>query len=511
MSHRVNAPPAPELRPPASATVAVISAASAETQTSVGGLTPFFETAPNAAATRRMLLVFFDFAPSAEVGVLRWLSLTRFGAERGWAFDVVTMRPEFMGTLDETRLTQLPIGVRLFGFDARPPGWYRGLISLWKRAYGIAGGGLAARGGPGMVGHLDSVHVGNPVSPVDTASPWRRAFRSRMQFGLAGAFSDRAVDMGLILARNARYDLVLSSGPPHAAHETARVIARETSLPFTMDMRDPWSDESAMPEDLSSETWKRIARAHEDRCIAAARLVVVTSKAHASLQEARYPGIRGRVRTVMNGADRDPLPPSDPGNRFVVGFAGMIYLGRNPRTLFRAAARVARETGATPEEFGVEFLGDDVCDGVPLTTIAAEEGLAAHFRSYPFRPRREAMTFLSRASVLVSLPLRTAMTLPAKLFEYMRFDAWLLALTEPGSATAELLADTGADVVSTTDVDGIARVLRARYDAFRRGERPVSINRNGRFDRATQAAHLYDALDEVVAAAGREMAAGRAG
>jgi glycosyltransferase involved in cell wall biosynthesis len=178
----------------------------------------------------------------------------------------------------------------------------------------------------------------------------------------------------------------------------------------------------------------------------------------------------------------------------------MIYLGRNPRPLFRAAARVVRETGATPEQFSVEFLGDEACEGVPLTTIASEEELGDHFRSFPFRPRLDAMSFLAQASVLVSLPLNTAMTLPAKLFEYIRFDAWLLALAEPGSATAELLRGTDADVVAPNDTDAIARALRTRFDQFRKGDRPVSINRSGRFDRSTQAAVLYDALDELVAA-----------
>jgi hypothetical protein len=113
------------------------------------------------------------------------------------------------------------------------------------------------------------------------------------------------------------------------------------------------------------------------------------------------------------------------------------------------------------------------------------------------------MAFLARASVLVSLPLRTLMTLPAKLFEYTRFDAWILALAETGSATDDLLRDTGADVVSPEDVDGIARVIRARYEEFRRGVRPVALNHDGRFDRARQAAGLYDALEEVVGSPAR--------
>jgi hypothetical protein len=246
--------------------------------------------------------------------------------------------------------------------------------------------------------------------------------------------------------------------------------------------------------------------------VSTASLVVLTSRAHEELQVKKYPALRGRVQTVMNGADEDPLPPSRVSNRFLVAFAGMIYLGRNPRALFRAAARVVKETGARPEEFGVEFVGDDACDGIPLTRLAGEEGLVAHFRSFPFRPRSEALEFVAGASMLVSLPLRTTMTLPAKLFEYMRYDAWILALAEPGSATAELLRDTGADVVSPDDTDAIAAVISRRFAEFRAGARPVAINRDGRFDRSTQAAHFYEAVDGVVAArSGAGSAAARAG
>jgi glycosyltransferase involved in cell wall biosynthesis len=318
-----------------------------------------------------------------------------------------------------------------------------------------------------------------------------------MHFMLADGLTRRAASLGSALARVNSYDVVVSSGPPHAAHDAARMIAAEARLPFVMDMRDPWSDSTAMPEELGSGSWERTARAHEQRCVSAARLVIVTSKAHEDLQLRKYPALRGRVDTVMNGADSDPLPTPHVGRRFLVAFAGMIYLGRNPRALFRAAARVVRETGATPEEFGVEFMGDDSCEGVPLAVIAREEGLMDHFRAHGFRPRDEALEFLAGAAALVSLPLRTTMTLPAKLFEYTRFNAWLLVLAESRSATAELLRGTDADVVEPDDEEAMVRVLLRRFEEFRVGLRPVALNRDGRFDRAKQSAKLFDRLDEV--------------
>lgn len=461
-----------------------------------GSLTPFFQTEPNPDATRRLLLFFFYFAPSAEVGALRWLSLTRFGAARGWSTDVVTLHPDFMGTLDPARLSQLPPGVRLFGFSGDNPAWYRTMLTAWRM---LGRGSDRPQQAQTLAGHLDRSTITEPLRST-AGLGWQRAFRSRVHFALSDMLTRRAAVLGSALARRDRYDVVVSSGPPHSAHESARRVASHARLPFVMDMRDPWSDESAIPEEFASDVWRRETQTRERDCVSSAHMVVVTSKAHEDLQVGKYPALRGRIATVMNGADSDPLPAPAVGEKFVIAFTGMIYLGRNPRPLFRAAARVAQATGASPNDFSVEFMGDDSCDGVPLTSIAAEEGLGAYFHSHGFRPRREALELLARASLLVSLPLRTEMTLPAKLFEYTRFDAWLLALADSKSATARLLEGTDADVVAAGDTDAIEKVIAERYAEFRAGVRPVALNRDGRFDRTTQSARLFGVLEELTAA-----------
>lgn len=366
------------------------------------------------------------------------------------------------------------------------------MMSAWRK--------LRRRGsGADLTRHTRVDRPDGPEPYYPAGHGWRRVFRSRAHFALADVLARRASAIGVELTAMTQYDVVLSSGPPHAAHEAAKTIAARARLPLVLDMRDPWSDESAMPDELRGAVWLRETRARERACVSAANLVVVTSQTHEELQVAKYPDVRGRIVTVMNGADSDPLPTGSPGNRFVIAFTGLIYLGRNPRPLFQAAARVARTTGASPNEFAVEFMGGDACEGVPLTTIAREEGLGAHFRSHGLRPRREALELLSNATLMVSLPLRTEMTLPAKLFEYTRFDAWLLALADSDSATARLLADTDADVVPPDDVDAMEGAIARRFAEFRAGVRPIALNRDGRFDRATQSARLFDALEELSA------------
>jgi uncharacterized membrane protein YbhN (UPF0104 family) len=208
-----------------------------------------------------------------------------------------------------------------------------------------------------------------------------------------------------------------------------------------------------------------------------------------------YP--RKRIISVLNGYDEDPLPPSPPRTRFLIAYSGSIYLDRDPRLAFRAAARVVRELELTPAEFGFEFVGSGGrYGGGSLEDLAAQEGLAGYVQAFPERPRAEAMAFLARACVLLSLPQDSTLSIPSKIYEYMRFPAWMLVLTDGGSATDRVLAGTDADVLRPDDVDGMTVVLRRRWEAFAAGERPAPIARHPHLSRRHQARVLMDALAE---------------
>jgi hypothetical protein len=311
-----------------------------------------------------------------------------------------------------------------------------------------------------------------------------------------------AAKLGTALTRRFEYGLVVSSGPPHASHEAARLIAQQSRLPLVLDMRDPWAHEQVVTPEVDSPTWRRQVEKLERRCIDKAQLVVVTTDALRESLERAYPNYAGRFVTIMNGADDEPLPPPRHGKRFVIGFAGSLYVGRDPRGLFRAVRRVITSLHLTPDDFGLEFIGGTDFEGVPLVTIAAEQGIADFFRAGPNRPRAEALEFLASATMLVSLPQHVRLAIPAKVFEYTQFTAWLLALAEADSATARLLRGTSADVVDPDDEVAIATAIETRYREFRAGARPVAVNHDGRFDRRAQAERLLDMLERIGAPAG---------
>ena len=133
--------------------------------------------------------------------------------------------------------------------------------------------------------------------------------------------------------------------------------------------------------------------------------------------------------------------------------------------------------------------------GTALDAMAEEEGIPRFVHVLPSRPRAEAMQLLARAAMLVSLPQDTTTAIPSKIFEYVRFEAWLLALAERDSATELVLRGSGADVVQPDDVDAITAVLGARYLAYARGARPERPRISEEFSRRSQAQRLLDELE----------------
>jgi len=458
------------------------------------GARPFFSVPPApGVGGRRLLLISYTFAPDESIGALRWQKMSRYFAERGWSLDVVMLDPAHIQSCDAGRLAELPPGTRLFGVPEdklRLQRLQQTLLGLYRRIWPRRE----------QATQPQSFHRDEFRSPVSGRAALRRAYLAWLFYAKQGRWARDAAALALRVIEPGVHEAVITSGPPHMAHDAGRVVARRAGLPLVIDLRDPWSLRHRLDADIASPVAFRLADRYEGRSVAAADLIVLNTELFTRGMREKYPAARDRMLTVMNGPDDETLPPPRTPHRFTIGFAGTIYIDRDPRTLLRAARRVVDELGLTPEDFGLAFIGN--VDGPGRSTVAemaAEEGIAPFVTVGGPRPRREALDFLAGAQLLVSLPQDGTMQIPAKIYEYMNFPAWLLVFGERGSAPDLLLEDVPeADHVTLDDVDHAASVIRTRYLQYRRGERPAPVNADGRFSRTNQAKILLEAVERVV-------------
>jgi len=465
---------------------------------------PFFErpaeTAPGAG---RLLLVSYHFPPGQAAGAMRWQKFARHAAERGWGLDVITLDPRCIECSDPSRLSDLPQGVRVYGvpveehsirrFVGLVSRARRGLLSRVKTGSQSDPNEGAGSPQPGWVRRQDLV-----MSPHSPRS-WYRSLEAVLQSERYRTWARRVAKLGLQIIAPGEHRLVVSCGPPHMAHAAGRRISIATDLPFVMDLRDPWSLAERWPESVASPTSVQLANHFESRAVRRASLVVMNTGPARAAMQARYPEDAAKIIAVMNGYDDDELPPPQ-SSHFLVVYTGSIYIDRDPSTLFRAAARVVRKLDLEPSEFGIAFMGSmEKLGGQSVDQLAAREGLAEFVSIHPPGTHREAIELLSRATVLVNLPQDSHLCIPSKVFEYMRHEAWLLALAEPGSATEIVLRETDADIVAPDDVDEIAAVLSRRYRQHQQGDLPRPIASDDRWSRRAQARRLFEAIEGIAA------------
>jgi hypothetical protein len=467
---------------------------------------PLFESpGESPRQARRLLVLTYHFPPSQTAGALRWQKLAALAAEEGWVADFVTLHPAQLTSRDERRLAELPPGTRVYGVR-HPEHW------LFEPAVAASKALKALKSLSKIRGSRGPDSAGSAPAPGSAPQPtavrredlrWMprgtadvlRMYRAWMYHAVEDVWARQAERVAHRLATTEQYDCIVSCGPPHLVHEAARAVGRAHGIPFVMDLRDPWSLLPDLNSTYASPIWFSVAERFERKAVRDAALVVMNTEPARDAMRRAYPEAADRIIAVMNGFDEDPLPPSRHGKRFTVAYAGSIYMNRDPRLTFRAAARVISEFQLTPEQFGFAFIGNaDTYGGPPVSGIAAEEGIGPFVEVRPPCNRKAAMEFLADATMLLNLPQDAPLCVPSKVFEYMRFDAWILALEPRGSATELVLRDTGADIVAPQDVDGIARVLRARYSQHARGIRPTSAASASRYSRRNQASLLLHAL-----------------
>jgi hypothetical protein len=471
--------------------------------------TPFWERRGSAAHdARRLLLISYHFPPDTTIGARRWEKLSKSVTERGWGLDVITSAPR---SAIGTALDTLPAGVRVFGVPD-PPLPFEHVENVVWRAYRTvwpnkrldpnavrANGDANSRVPEGRPESLDRNEI--PAS-IRTPREVLRTYWAWVELMHGERWARRAAALARQIVMPGVHEAVITSAPPHTSHVAGRLVSVDTGLPFVMDMRDPWSLQPWLRESVASPIWYRHAERFERACVERASLVVANTPPAREALVAVHPDASAKTITVMNGTDDDPLPPHRDSERFLIRYAGTIYLDRDPQTLFRAAANVIAKEKLEPAQFGIDILGRFADQHrLPLLGMAAQEGIADYVSVEPPRPHREALQFLAGATMLVIFLGSNLLALPAKVFEYVRFDSWLLALAEPGSAIAQVLEGTSADVV-VPQIDAMASAITRRYHDHRAGIRPERVARDDRFSRATQARILLDAIEKLVPARG---------
>ena len=389
---------------------------------------------------RHALFVAFQYPPDAgSSGVLRTLKYTRYLADHGWRVTVLGPDVDAYDSVDAATLAEIPAGVKVVRT--------RCLDS--RRHLGVKGRYFALTALPDrFVGWL----------------PW-------------------AVSAGLRIARDDPVDLVYSTSPPATVHLIAGCLARRLGKPWVADFRDPWFEEMPEPGAPAGRLFRAIDRRLEAHVVRACSQLVTTTGLQREALAARYPTLpAGKFAVIPNGydeADFGALPsPSDAPAAASDGLLRIVHAGsinphfRDPVPLFEAVRRAADAGRLDAQRIRLRFLGGGAYAESPeLRRAAADRGLAGQVEIVGRLPYAQALRELADADLLLLLQASddTRALVPAKLYEYLRMDRPVLALTLPGEVAALLDRTGGGFAVDPADAQRLAATVGTLYERWQTG------------------------------------------
>jgi glycosyltransferase involved in cell wall biosynthesis len=256
----------------------------------------------------------------------------------------------------------------------------------------------------------------------------------------------------------------------------------------------------------------KINGALEKAVVTQAHTVVCVTEQHTKLLRTRYADLGSdKFVTIPNGYDEDEWKDvgTDPihqaavteQDKFVISYAGWLYLERNPEPLFRALRDLIDRGEMDGSRLQINLIG--WCEPThreKLIAAAARLGLDKQVNIEGPLMKAETFQRISRASLLLLLAEDWRIRVPAKAYEYLRAGRPILALAPPDGAIADLFRRTGgAWVVDHRDGPGITQAVREAYQDWRRGAPPRTPAPAivAEFDRARLASRFATVLDRA--------------
>lgn len=311
-----------------------------------------------------------------------------------------------------------------------------------------------------------------------------------------------AVRTGLRMIKDYRPDAIWSTYPIATAHLIGAELHRRTGVPWLADFRDPMAQEGYPADPL---TWQYFTRI-ETEVLQKARFSVFTTPGAARVYRQRYPEAKERIVLLENGYDEESFSgvqssdsaPINPG-AITLLHSGVVYpTERDPTELVVALRLLKERDRLAAGQLKIRFraAGHEQL----LGQLASTHGVEEFIECCPPVPYREAIAEMLRADgLLVMQAANCNEQIPAKIYEYLRAQRPIIALTDPAGDTATTLAAAGVkDIAPLDSAPAIADQLERFVEAVKRSSialpSPESVRQASRRERTAKLAQLLDSV-----------------
>lgn len=416
--------------------------------------TGLFQAATNRSQMRitrnsevhRLLVITYHFPPDGAIGGQRWAGLSKYLARLGWEVHVITASAA--------------------GPQQPTPGVHRHFRRRRRTlndVYKAAAGRLRQRTNGDRQLLRESRGRPRSFSPMRPVAAVRRILGRSMFLPDDGrGWVGPAASAARALLREQKFDVVITSGPPHSAHFAGLASTLGRDAQFWIDMRDPWSltYELGAADDWVVRAERFVLRRLERLVFPRAARIIVNTPQFALALGGAEPDLD--VTCLPNGVDLEHVPPRDVSavEQGSIAYVGTLYFGRNLSSVCAAMRRLLNDRPEAAATLRLNVAGpmdsphrrqfeDDIA-AAELTSVVNIHGLL---------PRAQALELLSRSHLALVLAQDQPMQVPAKLYESVGLGVPTLVIAEEMSAAACEARRIGAMTLDGANVEGLRSVL----------------------------------------------------
>jgi glycosyltransferase involved in cell wall biosynthesis len=315
-----------------------------------------------------------------------------------------------------------------------------------------------------------------------------------------------AIPAGLAKLQGKQIDLILVTYPIATAVLIGLALQRLTGKPLVVDFRDSMTEEGYPAHPRTRAVYRWIERS----VIKHGARFLFTAESARQMYLKRYPALSPADCVVIpNGydendfsnipMDRDPRPFPIQGRLRLV-HSGLIYREeRDPRAFFGAIRRLKTEGRISSGNLTIDLRASGSEEY--YSALLRELGIDDIVQLLSPLPFRESLLDTAAADGLLLFQAASCNhQIPAKVYEYLRYQKPILALTSRFGDTATLLTHAGgATIADLADEESIVLAINGFLASLRNGTHPLPDREKvRRFTRKNQTAELARHLNELM-------------
>jgi hypothetical protein len=441
---------------------------------------------------KKVLIITYHFPPDAAVGAIRPAKFAKFLPEFGWEPVIYTVKEKYYDLLDYSKFEPALNPLRIHRANLIP-----GPLHLYSRFP------YKGKNFPNNLRPHQSIRRKNQ----NGINSIKRFFSSmvRLPDDKQGWIANIAID-GYRIFRRHKIDTFITTGPPMSTHVGGLFLKNLTHAKWVADFRDPWWTEVYLKSSpYRTFLFDNIQKWLESKVIKKADMVVSTTPSlteHFKLN--LPPNQQNKFVTITNGFDESDFlgiatSTWTINSKIRIIHTGTLYFSRNPEPFFIALNKLVKRGLIHKDHIEIDLIGNCAFyKGGTVQELIDKYELSFIVRLLGMMPFRKSLENQMDSDALLLFAQEQPNMIPAKVFEYLKINKPIFAITEEGE-TKRILEDfENVFIADQGKRDDIAKKFLQLLEAIKNGKKYLSSpERIKKYDRRYLTEKLAGYLDMI--------------